>query len=268
MTSSESESASGSASSSICCTILSHLQEYSDLSQTGNDRLKSSLWQITKLRIKQTKGTLTLEENLSAEQVREELRARILVKNITKAAVNVDEPELTEETLPPISNTSMSTLITHSGGSMRGGTSIPTWKMVDAIQERVLATTEQSSRESNIANLATNDKSTTGLRQRKNTNKTTTATNTDNNNNVINNNNKKATGSTESPQEADMMMTDEDKLLHRDPLELFVGVRPLDLKVAQMQAKEALHSYIQAANQAALILAELEHAKQQQQAIK
>ena len=51
---------------------------------------------------------------------------------------------------------------------------------------------------------------------------------------------------------------EEDVFWQRDPLELFAGVRPSDLKLAQTHAKEALDSYIQAANLAALILGELQ----------
>ena len=65
-----------------------------------------------------------------------------------------------------------------------------------------------------------------------------------------------------SKMTAEVIVGEEEMLLQRDPLELFSGVRPGDLKVAQQHAKAALDSYIEAANRAAQILHQLNTANQ------
>jgi hypothetical protein len=113
-------------------------------------------------------------------------------------------------------------------------TSSPTtWKLVDALDER-------NKDKENKENVMKKKSDNGGLRQRKN--------------------------AKQEEDEEDKEWTvveeknSEEELL--DPLELFGGLAPRELKVAQQQAKKALESYIQAANQAAAILALLQKENQ------
>lgn len=210
-------------------SVLGDLLEYSNASQAGNDALKSSMWQITKLRRKQNRGMLSMEEHFSAEQIREELRARTLVKDCRgQKDAQADEPDLVPE--GDATSTSISVA--------------PTWKAVDAVEERA------ATKENNANEATTSGASSSGLRQRKNNPGESSSTN------------KQALGEV---MKEDPVIDEEEELLLRDPLELFAGVRPSDLKAAQTSAKEALDFYIQAANQAAKILAQLNLAKKTNQ---
>jgi len=242
-------------------SLLKDIQAYSDLTQSGNEALKSSLWQIIKLRRKQIRGSLTMESNLSAKQLREELRPQVIVKNQgeqnmknypsssaaagDKEEEGEEEPDLISEgslTPPPPTSSSKSS-------SLKGKKGIPQWEIINAVTERASANKENpTTKDTNSSSTAT----TTGLRQRKN--KT--------NNNESNGPSMTSTETMKmepvvGQEEAEEDLDEEERLWQRDPLELFGGIRPHDLKLAQQRAKEALDSYIQAANLAAIILGQL-----------
>lgn len=203
-------------------SVLSNLYDYSKASESGNASLKSSLWQITKLRRKQNRGYLTMEDTFSAEQIREELRARTLVRNTND---DDEEPGLVSE---------------GRGGAKPSLKSIaPMWKCVDVLEEK--ASNKENPSAAGLGANATANSS--GLRQRKNKGV------------------ESSSSSSKTPMtKEDPIIDEEELLLQRDPLELFTGVRPGDLKMAQKNAKEALESYIQAATRAAMILSQIDAA--------
>ena len=209
-----------------------------------------------------------MEENvLSAEQIREDIRPRVMVRNERRTndnkheevdEVEEEEPELISEGDKKNNNKDYD--IPSTATPLRFSTtntkhSIPQWKVVDVVQAR------DAHQENRSCNTITNDAvpssepdSSSGIRQRKN--KTDKAA-------PPGYSSSRTTGTVEMIADpvVDSGDDEEERLWHRDPLELFAGVRPSDLKFAQTQAKEALDSYIQAANLAALILGELETVK-------
>ena len=172
-----------------------------------------------------------MEDTFSADQVREELRARTLVRDRNNK--DDDEPSLISEAEKP-----------SSLGSTR---SAPEWESVDVLEEKS-ANKENPGSASLVGGPAFSSGTSGGLRQRKNKGKELVV--------AASSNEASDTGMTE-----DVIVDEEEKLLQRDPLELFHGVRPGDLKLAQQHAKAALDSYIVAASQAARILHHLNQAK-------
>ena len=101
------------------------------------------------------------------------------------------------------------------------------WKLLDVAEERM----KDKEKKENIAT-----KKAEGLRQRKNTKK-------------------------QKEKESKTVKETHDKEEHLDPLELFGGFAPRELKLAQQKAKKALESYVQAANEAIAILEILQEEK-------
>jgi hypothetical protein len=203
-------------------SVLSDLQEYVKASEVGNVALKKSLWQITKLRRKQNRGIMTMEENFSADQIREELRARTLVRDRNSVA---EASLISEGEKPP---------------SLEGGA--PEWESVDALEEKV-----GNKENPSAAGPTATSVSKSGLRQRKNKG-------SDADNSKVEEN--------ASKMKEDPIVDEEERLLQRDPLELFSGVRSGDLKIAQENARAALHSYIEAASRVARIMHQINKAKE------
>lgn len=218
---------SASTMSSTRLSVLRDLQEYIEASEAGNVALKKSRWQVTKLRRKQNRGLMTMEDTFSADQIREELRARTLVRDQNSAG----EPGLITE--------GQKKKTSSVGGA-------PKWELVDALEEKIGNKENSSTTGSTAASV-----SESGLRQRKIKGKPGLE------NSTAIEKNKDASKMTE-----DIIVDEEDLLLLRDPLELFSGVRPGDLKMAQQDAKAALDSYIEAACRAARILHQLNQVKE------
>ena len=108
------------------------------------------------------------------------------------------------------------------------------WILKDKIQ-KTKKKQETSSKISSDSNALT--ESSDGLRQRKN---------------------KERGDGTNEPQKWTIIEeTNEQEILNSDPLNLFGGLTPKELRLAQKNAKQALEHYIQAANSVASILAQL-----------
>jgi hypothetical protein len=186
-----------------------------------------------------------MEENFSADQIREELRPRTLVRmnnGDVEQRIDDDDDDDEPDLIPEGVTLLLQPPVVAVAASSKTNTTIPKWKLVDTVEERA---TKQENHVKDSKSTTPVDSS-SGLRQRKNKTDELLA------------------GTTKSSEmKADPIMDEEEILFQRDPLELFAGVRPRDLKMAQKQAKEALESYIQAANLAALILAELQQTAQQ-----
>ena len=246
-------------------TVLQLLLDYSEQTQQGHDLLKSSVWQMTKVRRKQVRGMLTMEENvLSAEQIREDIRPRMTVRDENPNDEDhekdddeeEDEPDLISDGEKKHKNDNITCTVLPVRFSATSTNHIPKWKVVDVVQER--AANKENPSSSTTTSTSTNDlvtpqllDSSSGLRQRKN--KTDEA--------PPGHISSRTTTSMEMKADPVVNNSDDDEedlFWQRDPLELFAGVRPSDLKLAQTHAKEALNSYIQAANLAALILGELQ----------
>lgn len=213
--------------------VLTQLQDYAKVQEDGNLALKACVWQLTKSRRNRNQGILSVSMGsaFSADLLREDLRARTLVVQDV-----------------PTSDPSMGDLVdddnvdddNDNDDSKKPQTSSPptAWKLVDAVEERARNKETTTTTTSN-----TNTKG-VGLRQRKG--------NDDNEDVNVDDDDETAKEWTMVEEE---QVSKEEELLRLDPLEFFGGLRPRELKLAQEQAKLALESYIQAANQAAKILA-------------
>eukprot|EP00536_Pseudo-nitzschia_multiseries_P008747 jgi/Psemu1/305961/fgenesh1_kg.228_\ len=218
---------------------LSHLQDYSDATEKAHNELKSCVWQLTKSRRNVRSGIIGVDSTTAytAELLREELRAQLRVvdggcsdENDAAAAavaelVNEDAVKANDK------GDSSGTTTTTTRASP------PEWKVCNVLLEL------EKSREAKGLNTDTE------IRPRK----------------------KSEAGSPSSPsswtmvREEDLNGDDEDedeKLLQTDPLKLFGGYfTARELKVAQSNARQALDGYIQAANEAAKLLALLHETK-------
>lgn len=207
--------------------VLTQLQDYAKVQEDGNLALKACVWQLTKSRRNRNQGILSVSMGsaFSADLLREDLRARTLVvQDVSNSDPRmgdlVDDDNVDDD---------------NDDSKKPQSSSPPTsWKLVDAVEERA------RNKETTTTTSNTNTKG-VGLRQRKG------------------NDDEDVDDDDETAKEWTMVeeeqVSQEEELLRLDPLEFFGGLRPRELKLAQEQAKLALESYIQAANQAAKILA-------------
>ena len=244
---------------------LKHLQAYSNATETANAELKSCWWQLTKSRRNVRGVMMKVDSSYTAELVREELRCRYRLVDTTAICGNmgeeadlVDEGERAEEATANAMGTGEApSAATSNFGTHKSSSSIassaPKWILQDVLgdKEKDVTGSLAASKSAVTASDPTNE---TGLRQRKGP-KTTMSKS-------ISSNNADGGGSTFEEawtivQEVDLLEDDEETLLlKKDPVELLGGwFPPRDLKAAQQNAKQALEGYIQAANEAAAILA-------------
>ena len=199
--------------------VLSHLQEYANLTEAGESDFKSCLFQLTKSRRSQNRGILSLDSCFRAEQLREEFHAFAVVKNEQEQPADLVEEDSSSKSAAAAAAVAPPFL--H-------------WKLVNVLEER---NRDKENQENAAGQKKAGDG---GLRQRKNAP-------------VFNHDEKEWTRVEETENEKELS----------DPLALFAGgLSPRELKVAQQKAKVALESYIQAANQAAAILALVQKGKQ------
>jgi hypothetical protein len=215
-------------------TALAHLEQYVTLMEEGQAKWKASMWQLTKSRRNQNRGMLSMESAFRAGDIREEIRARTVVKQEQL----LEPPELVED-----HKTTTTT------------TTTPQWSMVDVLEERTKDKENTIKKPTATSTTGTENASeTSGLRQRKHKEDPTTTTTT-------------STSTSSTTQEWTMveeLEVQEEELLLLDPLEFFVGLPPRELKNAQQEAKKALDFYVQAANQVAAILSQLPRNQQEQ----
>ena len=232
------------STSSKTFTALSHLQDYADASEKAHEELKSCMWQLTKSRRNVRSGIIGVDSTTAytAELLREELRAqiRIVDDNDNGDGGEIDLVDEDSAQQPP---------------SKDKEDAAPKWKVfnvlseIDKSRKNSSPDASSSTSESRTADITES----TGMRQRKN-----------------NDNKKAATIPTTSssldtsPSSSWTMVQEEDlnsdlekdeKIMRTDPIKLFGGYFTAhELKVAQLNAKQSLNSYIQAANQAAKLL--------------
>jgi hypothetical protein len=208
---------------------LKHLQDYIQQHDAGNKALKQSFWRLTKSR--HNSRSLTLESPYQAEQLREEFQARTRVAVSAPQGDGYDDDNA--EGVEP-------TLVSEEKNNHQSTT---TFQLVDTLEEL------SRNKENHPSTKEAARQDTAGLRQRKQQHDATgkaaaaatTTTEEENSWTIV-------------EEQNNQQQLQEENELH-DPLQLFGGgLTPRELQTAQQEAKRALQSYIEAANQAAAIL--------------
>lgn len=239
---------SGTATDSATPTLdlLCLLDSYDVAHGFGRTRQKAAQWKIGTAR--REKGGFHLggsSTSISALNVREELRARALVQ---VASGGADEPSLVDEG-------SSSLKLAEKKGEETGAVfalhldGIPK-KDEEAVKS---AAADGDATLSTAISSHADATSTTGLRQRKK-NVPPSGQNT---RDKEDSNREKSKWTEEIPSETNKLTPEEleeEKLRTANPLDLFGGLPPPSLRAAQVQAREALVKYVEAANVAAEII--------------
>lgn len=205
-------------------TILSLLDAYSQIHDTANQSLKVCTWEITKARQnKGRRGALTAGV-LMAGDVREELRATKILKDMSDA---VEPSSLVDE------DTTTTTSKAEKKASSLDDQPLTRHFVLTDVHDELL----QKNQDDSHPNKNDNDDTATGLRRRK--------------------------GKEENEEGADHEWTvvpgvdpekaEEERLLSADPLDLFGAMPPQELRKAQEEARKALAGYVEAANLIAAI---------------
>jgi len=220
--------------------VLGHLQDYADASEKAHKELKSCMWQLTKSRRNVRSGILGVDSTTAytAELLREELRAQIRVVDDDGNGKDEEGHLINEDSVPPP--------VKDKDNDSSSG--FPQWKLYNVLLEKEKARKSATSEPETRHAADNNTTESTGIRQRKN-------------NNI--DNKSAATISTSASwtmvREEDLNSDEDDedeRILQTDPVKLFGGYfTARELKVAQRDAQQALNGYIQAANEAAKLLA-------------
>lgn len=214
--------------------LLTLLHQYETLHSSGDENLKSSIWNITTAR--RSRGRSFGE--YSVDDVREELRASALLEWKTCDGGDDDgEPKLVDE---EASSDDVKTNCNGGGEpSVSGGRYVLHF---DGMKEARQAASKQSSQDENVATKAADNKENEGLRRRRGGNNTAESNEDD------------ATSKWSSEMPKDTSDVDEEeKLRNADPLNLF-GVPPPALRVAQAKSRSAVAYYVEVANLAREIM--------------
>jgi hypothetical protein len=195
------------------------LDDYARAQEGAQCHFRSTLWNLNKARRQKGRESTVLVTGISVEDVREELRAR--------AALLMEEaPELVEEA----GNDEKET---------KGKADRDLWTLIDRVQVAEERTAIEKENEMPSSS-STSTTPATGLRHRK------ASTNKEDTN---------SSKWTQENEESDVPLSDEERLLKADPLQLIGGAfPPRDLRVAQEEARTALATYVKMANLAAAIL--------------
>jgi len=261
--------ASSSSSRSSHITLLGYLQDYADISEKSHKEMKTSYWHLTKSRRNASSGILGVDSTtaFTAQLLREELISRVRLVDDNNKAAEEEEINLVDEDesiLRPIKiDPSKSSCSSSSPNS-------PKWNLYDVLLKKA----KEKDNTETLASVSSvhddNDPTlNTGLRQRKTRNMSSTkiksATNEGKEQAQKEEGNEATTSSCTILHEEDLdsnsdIYDDDEKLLGKDPIEFFYG-HNRELKIAQRNAQNALNSYIQAANQAVVILTFLRESK-------
>jgi len=267
------------APTTVSLDLLCLLDSYDAAHGAARASQKTGQWKIGMAR--REKGGFHLQSpsasSISSLNVREELRARAMVvvcgtgrssTTTSSSAVgsNDNEPALVDEH-------DASDVITEGGEDDSKETA--TGDLFTLHPDGITKGVDTRRNKSNLRNLSSaaadtttdirteertsSTSSSSGLRQRKNVPKT---------NATPSNSTAAAQGKSEWSEETPPAVLtgeemEEEKLRNADPIDLFGGLPPPSLRVAQVKAREALASYVEAANRAAEILKminEAEHA--------
>ncbi len=219
------------------------LDAYSKVHEKAGDLQKSCCWSITKARHSRRREIVGFEGQLSATHVREELRARVVIQ-LNKGSSN---------TPPPLMDDDDENNVNNDKKTKKAEDSSLNFTLIDVVEElerRRQPPPSTSHDDPNI--LAQEDKEDAltreldpqsyGLRHRKG--KSTAESKHDD-----------ATKTVVEEPIPFVMDEDEEELRRMNPLEILGGsLPPRELKTAQVQARESLLMYVEAANKAAAIL--------------
>ena len=256
--STKSGTATATASATPTLDLLCLLDSYDVAHGSGRTSQKAAQWKIGTAR--REKGGFHLggsSTSISALNVREELRARAVVQVASSGA---DEPSLVDEGFSSSKiaekegEETDTVFALHLDGIPKKGEEAV--KSAVADDDATLSTA--------IRSHEADATSTTGLRQRKK-NASPSGQNTKENEDGTN---EKSQWTEEIPSETTQLTPEEleeEKLRTANPLDLFGGLPPPSLRAAQVQAREALVKYVEAANVAAEIIRLTNEAEKRQQ---
>ena len=227
--------------------LLCLLDSYDVAHGSGRTSQRAGLWKIGTAR--REKGGFHLggsSTSINALNVREELRARAVVEVAAAAASEpplVDEESSSSKSSGKESKETDSLFVLHLDG-------IPKTDPKSDTPDK--ATDNENDDDATLSTAISADAdatSSTGLRQRKKTAQTATGRNKK----------EEETGKwTEEVPPQNVKLTpeklEEEKLRAANPLDLFGGLPPPSLRAAQIEAREALAKYVEAANYAAEII--------------
>lgn len=202
--------------SSTALDILTLLDAYSQIHEIANQNQKNCTWQITKARQNKGRRGALVAGVLTAEDVREELRASavLLTDAASSSDATVDPSSLVEEAA------------THKEKKADNNKPLVRQFVLTDIHSGL------SQKVSENADKKTGDE---GLRRRKG--------------------DKEEIGDTNKNEwtVVDPEKEEEERLLSADPLDLFGALPPQELRKAQEEARKALAGYVEAANLIAAI---------------
>ena len=228
--------------------LLCLLDSYDAAHGSGRTSQRTGLWKIGTAR--REKGGFHLggsSTSINALNVREELRARAVVEVAAASATSepplVDEESSSKSTGEQSKETDDSLFVLHLDGMPK------TDSKSDASDQDTDNDNDDDGTLSAAISADADATSSTGLRQRKKNVQTTAGQNKT----------EEETGKwTEEVPPQNVKLTpeqlEEEKLRTASPLDLFGGLPPPSLRAAQIEAREALAKYVEAANYAAEII--------------
>ena len=228
--------------------IIALLQQYEALHTAANDNLKSCIFNITKARKVGTSKSCYGDLQYSVDNVREELRAQALLKELKDdISDGIDEePSLvSEESSVLVGNDS------DSSGEISGGNKfVLHLDGMKNAKEQLAAAREEAQEQTNNINTTLDTYNTNeGLRRRHQSTAATTTATQDDTKSVLNEwLTEDAPSSPNNNNEED-----EEQQKYRDPLNLF-GIPPPALRVAQAKSRCAIAYYVEVANLAREII--------------
>lgn len=241
--------------------LLCLLDSYDVAHGSGRTSQRAGLWKIGTAR--REKGGFHLggsSTSINALNVREELRARAVVE--VAAAAAASEPPLVDEESSSSKSTGKQSKETDSLFALHLDGMPKTDPKSDTPDKAT--DNENDDGEATLSTAISADAdatSSTGLRQRKKTAQTAAGRNKKE---------EEETGKwTEEVPPQNVKLTpeqlEEEKLRTANPLDLFGGLPPPSLRAAQIEAREALAKYVEAANYAAEIIRLTNGAEERQQ---
>ena len=210
------------------------LDQYDQQQSSAQTHQKKSNWSLSKARRQKNRESISVVNTISALDVRDELRARAVVQG---------------SVVPDLVGEKNKVKAGSAAGGGTGGTKESTerqpglkssgsWELVDLTENTSDAATNKESTKTTTTTGGGTDKKDGGKSEKVDGDKKDTGT-----------------------KDKDPFAAEEERLRKADPLYLFGAFPTRDLRVAQKEAREALQSYIAAANTATTIL---DHIKKQE----
>lgn len=225
-------------------TILSLLDVYSEIHEAAETRQKACIWQLTKARQNKGRRGALMDGVLLADDVREELRATTILKEIDIMHHHEEPSLVTEESKKAPLGDDLSLV----------GRAFSLTNAADYLkeQQQLQNKTQTDNSDEPVNDKNKQDDQALGLRRRKGNDNTMESLTSDDEKN------KKSTNTSEwaiveSVDEKKEEMSEEERLRQADPLDFFGAMPPQELRKAQAEAQKALALYVEAANMVAAI---------------